>query len=91
VFLIGMKKLSIVEWLIDSILHLKVYIIIVCGQLIKHLDRFGVDGLIELLVFVITKIGQSVRDGLKGNMQVYLRSTWIWVVILLGILYWYSY
>jgi NADH-quinone oxidoreductase subunit L len=91
VFLKGLKKLSLVEWLIDSALHLKVYIVIVIGQLIKHFDRFGIDGLIELLVFVFSKIGQSVREGLKGNMQVYLRSTWFWVVILLGILYWYSY
>jgi NADH-quinone oxidoreductase subunit L len=89
-FLEAISKLRWIEWLIDAFLHFKVYTVIVMGQLVKHTERIGIEGVISMLVLMIKKIGQVVRDGLKGNMQVYLQNTWFWVVLLLGLLYWLS-
>lgn len=71
------------DQLIDTLIHLTVYLKVAFASLIGWLDKNLVDGLVTLFVKILSLLGQLIRSTIKGQVQSYIAWSLAFVLLLI--------
>lgn len=81
---LGNWALALDTW-IDYVIDMKTYAVVLIARVLGFMDRFVIDGTVNLLSNIFRMIGNWIRSFLQGQVQSYIGTT----LLLLALLLWY--